>query len=809
MRPSATAPRHRRWLAALLAVASAITLVTVPFERAAAADASDFEAGYIIDDKLFFDGDALSASQIDAFIAAKNPGCASGRKCIENYRESVTSKAATTYYGCKAITGASNQTAGQIIAKVAVACGISPKAILVILQKEQSLITSTAPSARAFAYAMGAGCPDTAPCDVDYAGFYEQVYYGAKLLKSYTLATSSNYTRYQAGKTSPIYYNPKKSCGTKSVYVRNQATHALYVYTPYTPNSAALSNLYGLGNSCSAYGNRNFWRLYTDWFGSPTIVGAGDVEDLWLAEGGASGWLGAKVGELQQVSAGGGGLIQQFEGGYVVWNKARGAHVIWGAIYNFWKTAGGPSSALGWPLADNVKTTANAGGRYQEFAGGMVVASGVTGTFKVYGNSLKRYKWTEGTDGPLGFPLGNLYRDTLSGLQAQNFEGGTIYLDGTASTWIPVELKARVDAAGGPKGTYGWPSSTPTVYGDSGYTQEFAKATLTWTEADGVRSVFGGVRKAWLAYGGSTGPLGWPTADMTRDAATGAAVQEFQGGTVYALGSKLGWVADAFRAQYAKTGGLTGTYGWPKLGPVEDAASGGGTRQEFDKATLTRVGDGPVFSVFGGMYKAWVLNGGTSGPGWPVTSLYKDAVTGLSAQDFQAGTVYIKGTKSGWVADEFVAAVGAAGGVTGSIGWPTAKPWVSATHGGGVRQDFATSSFTWTEASGTVSVGSAVRAAWTTYGGPKGSLGWPLAGSQRDAKGVLYQDLQGGRIYVQGTKKGWVPTALVGAYADAGGPLGTWGWPTASPTTKAGVTTQVFAKGTATLTGETVTFTAN
>jgi len=47
----------------------------------------------------------------------------------------------------------------------------------------------------------------------------------------------------------------------------------LYYYTPYVPNKAALDNLYGTGDACSAYGNRNFWRFYHDWFGSP--IGGG------------------------------------------------------------------------------------------------------------------------------------------------------------------------------------------------------------------------------------------------------------------------------------------------------------------------------------------------------------------------------------------------------------------------------------------------------------------------------------------------------------------------------------------------------
>jgi hypothetical protein len=34
-----------------------------------------------------------------------------------------------------------------------------------------------------------------------------------------------------------------------------------------------LSNLYGTGNSCSSYGNRNFWRIYYEWFGNPTGPG--------------------------------------------------------------------------------------------------------------------------------------------------------------------------------------------------------------------------------------------------------------------------------------------------------------------------------------------------------------------------------------------------------------------------------------------------------------------------------------------------------------------------------------------------------
>ncbi len=48
-----------------------------------------------------------------------------------------------------------------------------------------------------------------------------------------------------------------------------RAPAALYTYTPYQPNQGALNNLYGEA-PCGAYGNRNFWRTFTDWFGPTT-----------------------------------------------------------------------------------------------------------------------------------------------------------------------------------------------------------------------------------------------------------------------------------------------------------------------------------------------------------------------------------------------------------------------------------------------------------------------------------------------------------------------------------------------------------
>ena len=117
-------------LASIIAITAA--LLVAPVNQAQAANGADFDPGFLVSDADFFNGTALTAAQVDAFIAGMNKGCATNKTCIKNYREKVTAKAATTR--CAAVKAATNQTAGQIIAAVGKACGISPKAILAKLK---------------------------------------------------------------------------------------------------------------------------------------------------------------------------------------------------------------------------------------------------------------------------------------------------------------------------------------------------------------------------------------------------------------------------------------------------------------------------------------------------------------------------------------------------------------------------------------------------------------------------------------------------------------------------------------------------
>src|SRR5690606_21253441 len=152
------------------------------------------------------------------------------------------------------------------IYRVAQSCDINPQVLIVMLQKEQSLVTHTWPSAYRYTAAMGKDCPDTASCDPRSAGFFLQTYGAARQMQIYM--EGRYFTWYAPGKTWNIRYDVEASCGSAPVYVANKATSALYYYTPYQPNAASLKAGHGLAEPCGSYGNRNFYNYFTDWFGS-------------------------------------------------------------------------------------------------------------------------------------------------------------------------------------------------------------------------------------------------------------------------------------------------------------------------------------------------------------------------------------------------------------------------------------------------------------------------------------------------------------------------------------------------------------
>lgn len=284
-----------RLINSLLLLLASITAAVLIANPAAGLSSSEWKAGRIIDDERFFKANDMSSGEIQSFLNQKTPSCDTwgnqgpyydrygnrwnnradyGRSvgvappytCLKDYSTSYPSKAADNY--CKAIPSGTKSSA-ELIQIVSDACGVSARALIVLLEKEQGLVTDDWPWPIQYRGATGYGCPDTAPCDQEYYGLFNQLYNAARQFKVYA-AKPDSYRKKPYATNSILWNVENTGCGSGDVFIETKATAGLYNYTPYQPNKAALDNLYGSGDGCSAYGNRNFWRLYWDWFGPST-----------------------------------------------------------------------------------------------------------------------------------------------------------------------------------------------------------------------------------------------------------------------------------------------------------------------------------------------------------------------------------------------------------------------------------------------------------------------------------------------------------------------------------------------------------
>lgn len=234
-----------------------------------AADAWD--AGNIIDDGVFANKTAMSPGQIQAFLESKVPSCDSwGTQPSEwgggTRRQWAEARGYSLPFRCLRDYNENGKSAAQIIYDVAQEFSINPQVFIVLLQKEQGLVTDVWPVEPQYRTATGYGCPDTAPCDTEYYGFTNQVRWAGRMFRAIMNDSPSWYTPYVLGNNF-IRYNPDASCGGTNVTIQNRATQALYNYTPYQPNQGALNAGWGTA-PCGAYGNRNFFLYFNQWFGS-------------------------------------------------------------------------------------------------------------------------------------------------------------------------------------------------------------------------------------------------------------------------------------------------------------------------------------------------------------------------------------------------------------------------------------------------------------------------------------------------------------------------------------------------------------
>ncbi|MGY1706294.1 N-acetylmuramoyl-L-alanine amidase [Geodermatophilus sp. SYSU D00697] len=365
-----------------------------------------------------------------------------------------------------------------------------------------------------------------------------------------------------------------------------------------------------------------------------TQVVLGGIHDTWLAAGGTRSSLGFPT--TSDTPAAGGAYVR-FQGGDVYWSPSTGIRVVRNGILAAYRASGGPTGPLGYPTTSHIATP-DKRGTYVRFQNGGVYWSAATGARAVVGSIHDTWLGTGGLAGPLGYPTTS---DTPApGGAYVRFQGGDVYWSPSTGTRVVRNgILAAYRASGGPTGPLGYPTTSNTATADKGGSYvRFEHGGVYWSAATGTRVVLGSIHDTWLATGGPTGPLGYPTTGDTP--AAGGAYVRFQGGDVYwspSTGTRV--VRNGILATYRASGGPAGPLGYPTTSNTA-TADGRGSYVRFrggdiwwSAGTGTRIVREPAAAAYREM------GGSSSRLGFPTRSTY--AVGALQRTDFQHGSMTV------------------------------------------------------------------------------------------------------------------------------------------------------------------------
>ena len=224
-------------------VFSVLSVLSFPF----CTNAQEVDLNFLVSDNDLLDKDSMNIDEIKIFLS---------RGYLDKYT-------------AKDIDG-KKRSAAEIIYNAATNFRLSPKFLLTLLQREQSLVEDDSPSSQQLTWAMGYGvcdgCSKKDPALKKFRGFASQIYFSAKRIRE------SYLTDLQAKGFTETGMGPgiEKKIDGVSIIPANNATAVLYTYTPHIQ------------------GNENFATIWKKWFDPvyPTGVTLEDETNgaLWLIQ---------------------------------------------------------------------------------------------------------------------------------------------------------------------------------------------------------------------------------------------------------------------------------------------------------------------------------------------------------------------------------------------------------------------------------------------------------------------------------------------------------------------------------------------
>lgn len=652
---------------------------TAIHNNANATSAKDFNAGNIISDYVFYNKDSMSANQIQDFLNNIVGSCDTwgsqkavdwGRGditraqfakqswninppfvCLNNYHENPQTGETSYEKGGGWFDG--GISASHIIYEAAQKYGINPQVLLVMLKKESSgpLTSDKWPIKNQYKYAMGYACPDSGPnnsanCTATKAGFYKQINLAAWQLKYYR--EHPNDYRYSLG-WNDIQYSPNIACGTKRVYIENIATLSLYIYTPYTPNDGALKNYPGTSH-CGAYGNRNFFMFFSEWFGS-TIAGYSiditkanrDIDAAYVLHKNKLGSiLTDRVVEFDSTPR----IWQTFQNGTIIWTSQTGAHpVFYGDIYNRWRKLGGSTGVMGVPVG--VETVESSDSRsWQSFRNGVVIYSNSTGAWDLQnGPILNKWRSSGGSMGYLGKPTSGVV--ISNNMRKQAFERGIIIRRNVSSpAYIIRNDIYNLWNSDQHQKVLRLPIGDQVTESSDGRVWQYFDGGIAIHTSNTFFIKNGSFYNEWRRNGGSNGSLGKPTSNQIAE--PGRSWQSFERGIVIQkTGSSTAhtMLYGSILSRWRTIGGSSSELGLPVGNSYTE--TDGRSWQQFENGYVISSPSTGTWEVLGGFYKYWSSQGGSTGRLGKPLSERVIKPDGVRWQQFERGKA-VWSLKFGW-----------------------------------------------------------------------------------------------------------------------------------------------------------------
>ena len=245
----------------ILVIASLLmSVLPVPLMAVTEYEEADptYNEDFIISDAHFTDHTSMTLEQIQAFLEA--------RGVLGSYVDPTT-----------------HMSAAFIIYNESKTYGISPKVILTLLQKEQSLVEDPSPKQSQYDWATGYSCY-AGTCDDAWQGFAKQVKGAARrFMIGYwedLSTTGCTFTNWCVNQT-------KRTQDGVLITPQSLATAALYTYNPYRGNT--------IKDGMKIGANYNFWKIWNRWFSMTypdgSLVKATNDNKVYLIRNGQKRWI--------------------------------------------------------------------------------------------------------------------------------------------------------------------------------------------------------------------------------------------------------------------------------------------------------------------------------------------------------------------------------------------------------------------------------------------------------------------------------------------------------------------------------------